>query len=221
MSWIICGIISVAVSIFGTVKMFRRNEPLYFKMIVCASWCYTAQILYQLCLLYAVGSDGAYGDNILSGLGTNAYAAFAFAANYGQFDSIIDGKNKKYRKLRLISLAAPALFIVFAAVLFVLWPVSGEPILELVLYMAVSASLMPGCVYFNLKYLLLRDDGVLVRGVRPLNLCSLLFCFAFLAELFASALGYIVLRDIFLYVLVSIVAATVLAAEWGRRQWHN
>ena len=221
MNWMIGVAFSVAVSVFGTVKLFKPKVPLYFKMAVCASWCYTAQLLYQLCMLYCVGSSVGYSDNILSGLGTNAYAAFVFAANYGPFDSIMDGGNRKNRAVRLIALAAPTLFLGLTAVLTYFWYQSGEPFLEFIGYVALSASLMPGCVYFNLKYLLIRDDDVLIRGVRPINVCSLLFCFAFLAEMFASILGFTVLNDVFTYMLIGLAAATVFAADWGRRKWRS
>ena len=212
---------SVAVSVYGTARLFKRKEPLYFKMIVCANWCYTAQILYQLCLLVCVGSDGSYGDSVLSGLGLNAYAAFVFAANYGPFDSIIDAGNNKYKKTRFIAFASPVLFLALTAVVIVLWSNTGEKLIEIIGYMLISCSIMPWCVYYNFKYLLINEDDPFIRGVRPVNLCSLLFCFAAIGEIIAKVQEHGTIADIFMYVMILLSAATVFAADWGRRKWRS
>ena len=216
---IIITVISIAASLFGTVKLFKSKDPLYFKMVVCASWCVSAQLLYQICLLYCVSLNGVFSDNILSGLGTNSFAAFLFAANSGPLDSILDGKDPKNKKVRRIALAAPAIFLALTLLCGYFWCRSGDSLIEYIGFALISASLIPGCVYYNLKYLLIPDDGVFVRGVKPLNLFSLLLCFVALAEMFTAVFRLAVLMKICEFIWGSLAAATVLAAVWGRKKW--
>ena len=221
MTWLISIGLSLAVSIYGTVRLFRSKEALYFKMILCANWCYTAQLIYQLCLFYCVSQDMPLGDNALSGLGTNAFAAFVFSANFGPFDQSMDGKPERHNKARVFALAAPILFLALTAGLFVVWSDLGHPVADLAIYMVISAAMFPLCSYYNLKYLIIRADDEFTRGVKPVNLFSLLFCFGFLGEMYFSILGNELWLDIFSYADMIFSAAMVFAAVWGSKKWRS
>ena len=211
----------IASAVFGTVKLFKKKEPLYFKMIVSAGWCIVAQILYQYCLYAFVDPEAAVSEYLLTGLGDNAFAAFIFAANYGPMNTLLDHDTKNNKKYRLLSLTAPAVFIGLSAFFCYLCCHAGVGFWGVLLILIITVGFMPVCVYYNLKCLLIPDDGFFVKGIRPLNLCSLLLCFSVLFEMFGTPLENPVISDVGFCCEMFFGGATVLAAVWGRKKWRS
>lgn len=214
-------VVLIALSIFGTVKLFKKKEPLYFKMVVCAGWCLVAQLVYQYCIALCVEYEFATEQSLLTGLGDNAFAAFLFAANFGPMNNLLDNKDKKSKTISLISVIAPVFFIVWGVLLCYLCYQLGGDLLSYVVLLVLTTAFMPSCVYFNLKYLLIPDDGFFVKGIRPVNLCSLLFCFSVFLEMTGPLVGSELLMDVGFDCELFFGAVSVLAAVWGRKKWHS
>ena len=205
----------IAAVFYGVYRMFRRRVPLYFQMVVCAVICALLELVYSSLVLLC-GDGGSVPAN-LTGLAAGGACAFMFAANYGQFDSIVDGGQKKYRTVRLLALFAPAVFLA-AAVLFFLAQESIDVVSFIVIVIAVF-SLLP-CSYFNFKIILMQDDGTgFIKGAKPANVASLVYIVLQCAAVYLRQTGNDPAMLVVHYLIVLTCIAGVFCADWGRKQW--
>ncbi len=210
-------IIVLAASIFGIVRMFAKKAPMYFRLIVCGVLCFAFQYIYYfLALLCKMDMPNFYN---ICFLGIGGSFIFFVSANYGQFNSIVDEYGKRLRLIRLISLLAPLAFLVW----FILICLGAKNISAYtVLVLATSAVPIMIGSYFNLKYLVIKNDSLgLLKGVKPLNAFEIvldIICYFYIYNSLHISGNE---TTIFYYVLAVSVSLMVLLAEWGRKAWHR
>ena len=205
----------IAAVIYGFFRVFRSKTPLYFRIAVLAIFC--ALLEYVNNSLVLLCSENGYVIRNLGGLAMGGFCAFMFAANYGQFDSIVDGGQKQYRHCRILAWIAPIVLLIPEVISDIM--MQETDILYLVLCAVLDASILP-CSYFNLKVILMKDDGTgFIKGAKPINVISLLYIVLENASAYLLE-GYLVTPMIVIYyITIATCIAGVFCVDWGRKQW--
>ena len=157
-------------SIYGICRFFVHKSPLYFRLLTLATVCYTMVEYFRLFYYMCYGSD-------FEGLGITFFGYFGcflffLTANYGQYDSLIDDGTVKFRKYRLLALAAPVVLTV-SAFCYTAGNVEQVGTVSNIITF-VGFVLVIFASYFNLKHLIIPDQGFgFIRWVRLINLCVL------------------------------------------------
>lgn len=208
---------SIAIIVFGMLRMFKKKVPMYFSLHVSGVWCFAIGMIYDV-LMIVCGET--YSEVCsLDSLAIAGMFTFFVSANYGAFNSLFDDRGKKTRPIRLVALFAA--LITVAVSLLELKYLKGLSSLGVILFLAEKIP-MPFCVYFSVKFLLMKSDGdPILKSVKPLNLCTLLACLGLLAYYFFDILG----NDIGLYITYYVYSVSIIAeiflADWGRKKWQN
>ena len=164
-------ILAVAAFVIGALRFFRKGQPLYFMILICATGCFAvglvANLVYALCNGFIQTTD--FTISVFSYLGGGA---FILTANLGALDRSVYAKTS--RKRAILSLAAPVLYLVLV-VLFAVVIMPAD-----LLYGIVSVLfLLPNVVnaYCNFRHLLTPpDENGILSGIRGVDIFSLLFC---------------------------------------------
>lgn len=203
--------------IFGMIRIFKKQVPMYFMLYVCGVWCYAIGLVY----VFLIGFCGeTYSEiNSLGPLATGGMFAFFASANYGAFNSLIDDKDKKNNLIRLVSLFA-ALLVVAIMVLEKL-NMKDLTVANIVM-LSIEQLPIPFCVYFCVKFLLMKSDGdKMLAGIKPLNFCTLLICFGIPAYDYFMVLGNDTAINITFCVYSACIIAEIFLADWGRKKWQS
>ena len=210
-------ILTFASAIFAIIRIFRKSIPMYFQLIVCAVSCNALAYLYNF-LINLVMNDGN-GWMYLGDWGNLGMQIFFLAANFGQFDSIIDGNNEKFKKQRRLAFIAPA--VLLAIRIPALLNLNAFVLNEKILLVIVTVIVMLAS-YFCLKMILIRDpEDIFLEGVKPANACALLYFLTDQIYLLSTMYELKTLKIILGYCLYIILIAIPLAADWGSRKWKT
>lgn len=221
MDWIISSIpivLLLPLLIYAAFVISRPKVPLYFQITFYAGACALLEFLYEnIVLLCNVNSELTN----LGGLAVGGCCAFFFAANYGHFDSIVDGGQACYRKERLLAWIAP---VISGATLLWATVYSGymEP-LYLIIVIVNTVAILP-CSYFNMKFILMKDDGTgFIKGVKPLNIASLAYIMLQWGYTLTALLEFDTeILDITNYILEIIaIGAMFIFSVRGRKKWMS
>ena len=202
--------------IYGGIKFFRPRQALYAQMITLALGCCAFGRLFYIVRMLTSGY--ITGSVQLGFFGIVGSFMFFFSSNFGTLDSLLDDRSKEFRKYRLISLIAPAVFIVMYILFFltanisVMWMILGGVMTAF----AVLSS------YFNLKHLIFPDvDYGVVKCLRPYNLLVLIYTLSVFAECIGLS------RDNPTLTLVSCIVTGVISAALmplivrGLKKWRT
>ena len=174
---IVTCILAFAGFIYGIIRFFKPKKALYAQMITLALGCMAFGRLYQLVRLLTGGE--IFGKFQLGVLGVIGSLLFFFSANFGLMDSLADDGSKKYRKYRIIPLAAPAL----ALILYLVFILFAESSLLAIVLGAVITFFVMITTYFNLKHLIFPDvDFGVINCLKAYNLTVLVYAFLCMAE---------------------------------------
>ena len=221
----------IPLMIYSAIAVFGHKAPLYFQITFCAAVCACLEFIYSSVLvLCATGNplyENAEGVFGLGSLSCGGFGAFFFAANFGQFDSIIDGGKKEYRFIRIISLIAP-IVLLSTTVLSMMASESKHFLMYFIAVFNLSCNLP--CSYYNLKMILIKDDGTgFIKGAKMLNLASLLYImfqhastvFDIFGERISSYELYVFIGlALFIPVIIAIGAVFIFSAR-GKKKWMN
>ncbi len=167
--------------IYGIVTAIKKkNKALYYIMIVASVGTTAFSRLYEAVYMWIAEE---YFDGFHIGLiGNVASFLFIFTANFGAMDSLGDDKTPRFRKYRIIALAAPAA----VALLYVPIILSDAIVLIKISYGVIYLVMMFSS-YYNLKHLILPDvDYGIIKCIKGYN--SIMLCFTLLFALERIAL---------------------------------
>ena len=168
-------------------------------MIVCG------EIYNELCSLDSLAVAGMF--------------IFFSSANYGIFNSLIDSGSKKNRPIRAVSFLAALLTA--AVCIWELLCMKDLSTLGILLFL-IEKIPIPFCVYFSVKFLLMKSDGdQMLKSVKPLNLCTLLACCGLMLYYYFDIVGNDTALTIVYYVYSVSIVAEIFLADWGRRKWQS
>lgn len=197
---------------YGLFRFFRDESALYVRMIVFGVGCAMLGQLFQTLLLLVTGElDDSFNVGVLGIIGC---FLFFFSANFGQMDSIVDDGSVKFRKTRIIALAAP---LVVATVWVAVVVLEGFNESTITLG-AVGLFLAMAC-YFHLKHLIIEDVSFgLIRSIRGYNLLALIYAALCVSEVLVEGLP-----EVFTVIVCVLECAVLLAfipvLERGVKKW--
>ena len=202
--------------IFGGIKFFRPRQALYAQMITLALGCNAFGRLFYIVRLLTGGF--ITGSVQLGFFGIVGSFMFFFSSNFGTLDSLLDDKSKEFKKFRLISLIAPAVFLAMYILFFLtadistIWKILGA---VLTIFAALSA-------YYNLKHLIFPDvDFGVVKCLRPYNLLVLVYTLSVFVECIGLSRDNAVLTLICCIVTGVISTAMMPLIVRGLKKWRT
>jgi len=199
---------------YGVFRFFRGKSALYVRMIVFGVGCAMLGRLFTT-LLVLVNGDIFEGFNV-GMLGIIGSFLFFFSANYGQMDSIVDDGSPRFRKTRIIALAAP---LVVAAIWIMIVSMYGFS--ELTIWIGIEMFFLALASYFHLKHLIIEDVNYgLIKAIRSYNLLSLIYAFLCIMEVLVECFALSLFVVVLVYVLECVVLlAFIPVLERGVKKW--
>lgn len=199
---------------YGLFRFFRDESALYVRMIVFGVGCAMLGRLFTTLLVLVYG-DLFEGFNV-GMLGIIGSFLFFFSANYGQMDSIVDDGSPKFRKTRIIALAAPLTVVALWCVIAVTYGIDSSSIcvgIEM-LFVALAS-------YYHLKHLIIEDVSFgLIRSIRSYNLLSLIYALLCIMEVLVECFSLPTFCVVIVYVLeCAVLLAFVPVLERGVKKW--
>ncbi len=207
----------MAVVVWSTFRLIRPKTPLYFQGVLFAVICGLLEFIFNSMVQLCTTKD--FVPINIGALGAVGFYAFMFAVNFGQFDSIVDGGRAEYRTARIVSMIAPAVQLAFTVAFTVLARSYDLP--SLLIRSIGTISVLP-CSYFNLKIILMKDDGTdFVKGAKAANGFSLFYIIMQDAVIVFTACGLTVPTIVGKYILAAAAAMTAVSAVRGVKKWIN
>lgn len=199
---------------YGLYRFFRDKSALYVQMIVFGVGCAMLGRLFTT-LLYLVNGELNDGFNV-GMLGIIGCFLFFFSANFGQMDSIVDDGSTKFRKTRIIALAAP---VTVAAIWCVIAATSG--INASSIWVGIEMLFVALASYFHLKHLIIEDVSFgLIRAIRSYNLLSLVYALLCISEVLVDVLNLPAAFSVIVCVLeCAVLLAFIPVLERGVKKW--
>lgn len=163
--------------IYGLAALYKKKQPLYFKLMVFPIACQVfSRAFYTITLL----CYGELPDTFHIGLlGFAAFFLFLYLPNVGVIDYLLDAEKKEFTKHKLLSLIIPIVELAVSInVLFY-----DQVSLSVRISFVVLSILAGFAGYFNMKHLLIPDveDGI-VRALRRFNFTCIVLELLTLAE---------------------------------------
>ena len=155
--------------VYGLSVMFKKKQPLYFKLAIFPLACHAfSRVFYIVTLLCYGGLPATFNIGFF---GFAAFFLFLYLQNVGTIDNLLDDEDKKFTKYKLLALIAPACEMVIAV-----WAFNcSSASISVRLSFVVLAALAGLAGYFNIKHALEPDvEGGIIRALRRFNI----LCFA-------------------------------------------
>ena len=199
---------------YGLYRFFRDESALYVRMIIFSIGSAMLGRLFET-LQYLVNGQIESGFQV-GMLGTVGSFMFLFSANFGQMDSIVDDHSPRFRKTRIISLAAPLLTALFWVVI-----VAAKGLNATTIPLGIETIFIAQASYFHLKHLIIEDvDFGLIRAIRLYNLLAIVYAFLCMAEMFVKSFNNPLVFIIIIYVLQCLVLLAIIPVlERGVKTW--
>lgn len=197
---------------FGAAKLFKKKNPMYFQLLVCAAGCFAMQQLSYVINIwcnvtstFSIGMFGIFGCNF-----------FLLSANFGTLDSIVDDGND-LGKARAGAIIAPFIMILLSVAVFFSW--KDKDLFCAVMWLVMIIPMLPAS-YFNLKHILLpMDPCELLEATKQCNISALAFYIVTVFYIISAASTSSTISGI-LSVLMSVsVLALSLSAVRGLKKW--
>lgn len=199
---------------YGLYRFFRDESALYVRMIIFGVGCAMLGRLFETLLILVNGSlKNGFHVGMLGIIGS---FLFLFSANFGQMDSIVDDGSAKYRKTRLISLAAP---LVIMGIWIVIAVTKGVD--ETTIPLGVETLFIALASYYHLKHLIIEDVSFgLIKAIRSYNLLSLVYAVLCMTEMFVKSFNIPAFATLIVNVLQCVVLLVfVPVLERGVKKW--
>lgn len=199
---------------YGLFRFFRDESALYVRMIIFGVGCAMLGRLFTT-LLVLVNGDLFDGFNV-GMLGIIGSFLFFFSANYGQMDSIVDDGSPKFRKTRIIALAAPLTVVVLWCVIAATYGIDSSSI-----WVGIEMLFVALASYYHLKHLIIEDVSFgLIRSIRSYNLLSLIYALLCIMEVLVVCFSLPTFCVVIVYILeCGVLLAFVPVLERGVKRW--
>lgn len=217
---IICLAMTVIGFTVGGICLLKKGKPLYLQLFVIATGCRMLERLIVVVSMLCGVSDGDI--SVATFVGTFAYALFAFSANYGVMDKVVDDKsnkaNKKYRRLALLF----PLFLIGPAAFIIVQYIKNYSVYSGIL-MLVATLPVYGAAYYNFKFAILPEDEMgILKIIRPLNWIAVVAYFVgIINNVINSMLPGTIYASLIHIAVYAFPMVFCLVAVWGDKQWKT
>ncbi|MDO5448468.1 MAG: hypothetical protein Q4F70_02545 [Clostridia bacterium] len=211
---VICFVFAAGAFIYGATKLFRKGEPMYFQILICAVGCYALQEVSSV-TTYLCG--GFEEDVAISILGILGCVMFILAANRGTLDALVDEHGESGKRARRLAVIAP--FLTFVGMLFVIFAWSGvtRPFVVVVVAIVIAAEIPAS--YYTLKHLLLPKDSLgILECTKWCNIFSFLYLIFAILYCLSFTFGTILSGVVGVLCSLCIVGVSVSAVK-GAEKW--
>lgn len=199
----------------GALRLFRKKNPLYYQLLVCAAGCFALQQLSATVSALCGGSAEHITVGLFGFFGCNF---FLLSANFGTLDRIVDDGSPANKAAKRLAFLAPAVMAVCLVLVFLVW---RSDLFDAVTLMIVLLPALPAS-YFNLKHLLLPiDDFGFLRATRRCNLAALVLYLVTAAYLLALGSGSTAAANAAVLLMSASVLWLVFSAEGGAKAWKT
>lgn len=164
--------------IYGLTAMYRKKQPLYFKLMVFPIACQVfSRAFYTITLLCYGELPSTFNIGFL---GFATFFLFLYFPNVGTIDNLVDEKKERFTKYRMLPIIVPTLELAVAIVAF-FFDYAQLPVRIFFIILTLFAGLAG---YFNMKHLIIPDveDGI-INSLRRFNLVCLIFEVLSLSEI--------------------------------------
>ncbi len=163
--------------IYGLTALYRKKQPLYFKLMVFPIACQLfSRAFYTITLLCYGELPNTFNIGLL---GFATFFLFLYLPNVGTMDNLVDEDKKRFAKYSIIPLVIPIAEVIISVMSLYVDYVSFSVRISFVVL-----SLFSGLAgYFNLKHMIIPDveDGI-VKSLRKFNFVCILFEITALSE---------------------------------------
>ncbi|MCQ2400019.1 MAG: hypothetical protein MJ072_05895, partial [Clostridia bacterium] len=211
-------LILVVAFIYGAIKLFRKGKPLYFQLFVVATGCRVMERLIVVTTIICGFTESDVSVAML--LGMFSYGLFAFSANYGVLDAIVDDRSDvRNKKARILAFIAPVIVGIMAVIIVMLYVKNYSLYTGVLIAIAVIPCLFGS--YYNLKHLILPTDELgLLKATRSVNLIALIAYIVGIANNLVTALfpNSVLISQIHVVVFILPVLIVIYSVK-GAEQW--
>lgn len=206
--------ISIAAFVYGAVKLFKKEIPLYCQIIMWAVGCYCLQCI-ENCVVYICGDFSDRG--VVAQLAMCGFYFALISANFGTLDNIVDDRSKPNGKYRKLALIAPTFYTIISVAAFVhIFPIYNFA--AIVYGLSMLAIIVAS--YFNLKHLILpKDEQGILSCTKMCNIISLIFYTIAILLVLGYGRINIVLSNVSNVVLSVLVLLLTAATVKGGKSW--
>jgi len=199
--------------IYGAAIYYRKKVAMFNKLVVSALGCMMLGRFYEVAIWYA--TDSLQESFNLAVLGDLGCFLFLLSASYGQMDGLVDGREKKYLKYRLISLLAPLLIFASGIILYILKKDVNIIFTYLIIFLAAMFS-----SYFNMKHLIFPDvDFGILKSIRGYNALTLFGTFSFIILSVGGGIGSMWLFAVGAFLTGAWAFAVIPVLKGGSSKW--
>lgn len=204
----------IAVFIYGIGKLFDKERPLYFKLLICAIGCYAlgqfSNTVLDFCGLFS--SVTAFSTSAFCYFGT---AVFLLTANTKGIDgSVCRNTGKKAARIALIAPFVYAAFLLF----FVISLLPYDPLSGIVSAIILAPNIV-NCYYYLLHLLSAPDEKGILRSIRPVDVLLFLFSFLSILCLIAYWYEFELLGNALEFFVSLLLLALTAASVKGAKSW--
>ncbi len=199
--------------IFGAICFYRKKAAFFNQLVVSALGCMMLGRIYELVFWLTAGNLPEGFD--LSVLGDVGCFLFLLSASFGQMDGLVDGREKKDVKYRLIPLAAPALILAAGVFLYLHKNDISVIFSDLIIFAVTMVS-----SYYNLKHLIFPDvDFGILKSIRGYNALTLGGTLSFVLLCVGEEIGNLTLFGIGALLTGLWAFAVIPVLKGGSRKW--
>ncbi len=207
-------ILALGAFVYGALKLFHKGKPMYFQILICAVGCFTLQefssVINYLC-------DGYEEGIAISILGILGCVMFILAANRGALDALVDERDEKGRRARLLAFVAPIVVLISIVFTVIIWKGFAKTIVVIIV-LVLMASIIPAS-YFTLKHLLLPKDSLgILECTKLCNIFSFLYLMIALVYCLSFGISSYVAGIVSIFCTLCIVGLSVSAVK-GAEKW--
>ncbi len=163
---------------YGLAVMYKKKPPLYFKLMVFPIACQVfSRAFYTITLLCYGELPGTFNIGFL---GFATFFLFLYFPNVGAIDNLVDEKEKRLSKYRLIPIIVPCFELAVSVASFFY----GYAQLSVRIFFVVLTLFAGLAGYFNMKHLIIPDiEGGIISSIRSFNFVCLILEILSVAEI--------------------------------------
>lgn len=195
-------------SVFGICTISKKKTPLFYRIVFFAVLTCLMGNIYTL--LFHLLYPQAPNEFHVGYLGYMGMFFFLYSSYYGAINTLADGGQKEFRRFRVLSGAASAVFFV-ASVLMIAFFQKGLWLMIIVIPMSFT-------LYFALKLLIIPDVEMgIIRVMRPYN--ALIVCLCVFMSVRLLAFSGCALETVGSVLTGLTIALCLPAARNGVQKW--
>lgn len=196
---------------YGAIKLWRKDKPLYFQIIICAIGCFALFHLSVIVMAYCNVNETYFNDSFFGILGCYM---LLLCANSGAIDKAICENPK--RDTIILSIFSGLVELALTVIVGYLYYGFNNIVFYIYILIQIPACIV---VYYNAKHLLSPIDDVrLLEGMRLTDIFSIIFIVVFTFDILSWKTVGIVSAICDLLVSILILLLSFFSVK-GAKKW--